>query len=415
MPVIDILLDICRFSYETIKLKEYNEYTGVDEIKYSTVIVLKYNISGYVFSKIHPVSEFLMQWSSFEPNTMKIKAVYLSSFLNYIVFQRSNGIKINSLYDLKLKHASEYLNEYGKKVSRDTVKTCEEVLKQFYYFMSKRGFLKHYGTDSFKVIDRKNGPPQIDIDLEDVNYPNKEHRDLLRELPLAQIIPFIEAAINFTPRIALGVYFQFFGGLRVGEIINISRASVERKGISGINGLNIRLKRRNFRTDLKDTNSGGGVKKPRTQFIFPDRDGLIVTILKCHLEKYWAKDGSNALFVDKKGNAMSDSTYRRYFNKLRNMYIDMLISDKNAAVRNEGLRMQSMSWSTHMGRGVFSNMVAEATGNIAMLAKLRGDENYLSALTYLVGTKKARNCINELNTKMYDNMKTFALSEMEDK
>ena len=63
-----------------------------------------------------------------------------------------------------------------------------------------------------------------------VEYNDNERHTVIHKLPLTLVVYFIDTAIMYAPRIALGICFQFFGGLRLGEVINLKRSSIKVKG-----------------------------------------------------------------------------------------------------------------------------------------------------------------------------------------
>ncbi|HDR7862139.1 TPA: hypothetical protein QCY32_005549, partial [Bacillus toyonensis] len=60
-------------------------------------------------------------------------------------------------------------------------------------------------------------------------------------------------------------------------------------------------------------------------------------------------------------------------------------------------------WSTHIGRGTFTNLIAENTDNPLEIAFHRGDDNLLSALTYMVKTDRMRKKIEDKFDNMHEN------------
>ena len=48
-----------------------------------------------------------------------------------------------------------------------------------------------------------------------------------------------------------------------------------------------------------------------------------------------------------------------------------------------GLHLNQIKWSTHIGRGTFSNLLAEFAENPYEIAQPRGDNNLNSSLAYI--------------------------------
>ena len=72
--------------------------------------------------------------------------------------------------------------------------------------------------------------------------------------------------------------------------------------------------------------------------------------------------------------------------------------------KNYGLHLKSVKWSTHLGRGVFSNMIAEISPNIAYLRQYRGDSTFDAALTYIMDSEQIANLIYENNLDMWEHV-----------
>ena len=61
-----------------------------------------------------------------------------------------------------------------------------------------------------------------------------------------------------------------------------------------------------------------------------------------------------------------------------------------------------MKWSTHIGRGTFTNIVAENAENPYEIAHLRGDSSIDSSLTYMVSTERIHKKIEEKFSNMHE-------------
>lgn len=388
---------VYRFKQEVCK-REKVLSSGKKVTKENVLILVERTKGESIRKKVHPISEFLLQ--SMERGglprigSLKTKASYIVKFLNYVLIDNNSRFGLNDICDLRFEHGSEFLNDYGNSgVSFNTVKNCEIVLKGLYYFLSKKEALKDVSLDDFEYEIKDNGDlyypsKYLKSPFYNVEYPSKSQSNILHYLPQELIIVFIDTAITYTPEIALGVYFQFFGGLRVGEVVNISKSVMTLKGPFGRYGIVVNLYDQNFRGDLKHYSSGGAVKKNRKQAIFPYKGGLLEKLYKAHINRYIATDGSNALFVNRDGTAMADFSYRYYFGKLKNKFLDRLKHSNNSDLKNYSLDLQALKWSTHLGRGVFSNMIAEVANNIAQIRQARGDSTFDASFSYLSDSAK---------------------------
>ncbi|RAS89623.1 hypothetical protein A3863_10410 [Priestia endophytica] len=212
------------------------------------------------------------------------------------------------------------------------------------------------------------------------------------------------------PRISLGIYLQFMGGLRVGEVVNIKRTQAMRRVRNGDFILDIRDQ--NFRTDIKDIISSS-VKRPRTQEIFNIKEWL-PTLFEDHIARFSTGDGSKALFVNNRGKAMTSKSYSQYFNNVKNAFCHYLrrYGDEDDIIVADHLQM--IDWSTHIGRGTFTNIVADKTDNPFLLAFKRGDKKVDSALPYLSKTVRLRKKIEELFNSLNNEYIPRLVNERED-
>ena len=76
-----------------------------------------------------------------------------------------------------------------------------------------------------------------------------------------------------------------FGGLRVGEVVNLKKSSVKVKGNLGEFGFILNLRNKNMRDDLKHPVAGGSVKKTRRQAVFPFGGAMTQKIYKMHMKQ----------------------------------------------------------------------------------------------------------------------------------
>lgn len=386
-------------------------YSNNEKIIVSHVLIMIERCKRGVTTRVpHPVSEYLLTSTkrNRDPriNSIRAKAMNIVPFLNFIIIDNQKKFKVRDIYDLKFEHAEYYLNYYSMQgVAKQTVITRENYLKDFYYYLAKKKILLHHTIEEFTIIvDKEKNKTIVESPFNNILYPvAKNSNIILHDLPNELIIPFIDTALDVAPLIALGVYFQFFGGLRIGEVVNIKRTGIRLKGPMGKYGLIVNIQPNNHRTDLKHPTSGGATKKKRKQFIFPYKGDILSRLYENHLSLIASYDvKSKALFINNQGNGMTDDMYRYYFNKVKNTFSDKLLSSDDVKYKNYGLHLKSVKWSTHLGRGVFSNMIAEISPNIAYLRQYRGDSTFDAALTYIMDSEQIANLIYENNLDMWE-------------
>ena len=71
------------------------------------------------------------------------------------------------------------------------------------------------------------------------------------------------------------------------------------------------------------------------------------------------------------------------------------------------LTLRSYDWSTHIGRGIFSNMTSEVAGNAAEIAVMRGDKNLNSSIVYITDTSVIEKKVVSLMEKFYEDLEVF--------
>jgi len=344
---------------------------------------------------IHPISQFIIDnWKNRQYNTQRKHANNIVQFLNYLADSRRQ-LKISSLRDLTINHGTEYLNQLALKgVKRSTVKDAERTLTLFYFWLMKINIIP---LEPERVLEKKETHlgTYFESPFQPL-YPSKSMKEIEHTLPINYIPLLLEVAIAVAKPIALGLYFQLFGGLRVSEVVNLKRTQVARRMQEG--DFILQLKNQNFRTDLKEHAS---VKKVRTQRVLEINDWGH-SLFKDHISLYKPSDGSNALFVNRDGKALSQRSYRQYFQKVKDHFIALLENRGDSEQKLLAKHLKHMKWSTHIGRGTFTNMIAEDAENPYEIAHLRGDSNINSSLTYMVSTERIHKKIEDKFSNMHE-------------
>jgi integrase len=354
---------------------------------------------------IHPVSEYLLiRYSSASPNTMKKVADNLVVFFNYL-HNHCKELNLTSLTELKvsdgvkfLNHISHNKNSKGKDLVRGTVVGYNRCLTNFYKWLSDQGFLPEIPASRFVLVEGPWGK-YFKSPFTGVQYPSSSQKKIEHAFPLQYFPLLLEISVIIAPRITLGIYIQFMGGLRHGEVTNLSRSHFQRRIKNG--DFIFDVKDHHHRTDIKDHTSTE-VKKPRTQEVFNIKDWL-PKLFEDHKVRFKPKDGGDALFVNRDGKAMTAKSYSQYFNNVKDRFCDYLKAygdEEDVALAGH---LRYVNWSTHIGRGTFTNMIAERTDNPFLIAYKRGDSTPESSLPYIQKTarirKKIEAAFSNLNNK----------------
>jgi len=300
---------------------------------------------------IHPISQFITDnWKNKQYNTQRKHANNVVQFLNYLVDNRKK-LNISTLCDLSIVHGTQYLNDLALRgVKRSTVKDAERTLTNFFYWLIKIDVISNIPKNAFEKKETHLGM-YFESPFEPL-YPSTTKKEIEYTLPISYIPLLLEVAISVAKPIALGLYFQLFGGIRVSEVVNLKRIQVDRRMREG--DFILQLQNQNFRTVLKEHSS---VKKPRTQRVLEINDWGH-SLFKDHISLYKTIDGTNALFVNRNGKAMSERSYRQYFQKIKDHFISLLENHGDNEQRLIAKHLRYMKWSTHIGRGTFTNIIA---------------------------------------------------------
>lgn len=333
---------------------------------------------------IHPITQFIVDgWKLHKFNTQRKHANNTVKFLNYLKHnRRSLGIK--SLRELSISHANKYLTGLTQdEKARGTVKDAERTLTNFYVWLVKNRIIDSIPLERFVKKESHYGKDYYESPFE-VVYPQIRASNMIHMLPVDYIPLLLEVAIQVAKPIALGIYFQIFGGIRVSEVINLKKTQVKVRIKTG--DLSFSLQNQNFRTDLKEHSS---VKKPRTQRVFNIKDWGD-TLFYDHIQLYKSKEYPNALFVNRDGMPMSQRSYRQYFEKVKRTFIKLLEEEGDFEQKILAKQLKCYKWSTHIGRGTFTNMIAENADNPYEVSFPRGDSSLESALSYMSRTARLR-------------------------
>lgn len=337
---------------------------------------------------IHPLSDFIFSlWKNYDYNTQRKHCSRIVSFMNFLI-NNSRRFNISSLFDIGIVHGNCFLNnKVSEGCSRETIKDIERTLTHFYMYLLNNQVLEKVTLKQFNKKHKLNGEIYYES-IFSIIYPSKRPQNIEHALPPEYIPLFIEIAISVASPIALGVYLQFFGGLRAGEVVNLKRTDLKAE-ISGQSYLAC-IRQSNLRTNIKESSGANSTKKPRYQEILMIKDWFDL-LYQQHLSKYRASDNSNALFVNTNGEAMSGRSYRQYFEKVKKHFIEVLRNSNNEQAVIIANHLRFVKWSTHIGRGTFTNLLAEEADNPLSLAFLRGDKNINSSLYYISKTERQRN------------------------
>lgn len=348
----------------------------------------------------HPITHFIRAKYEFAGKSLsaqKNPAREVVKFLNFIIEQISEGktefqiLPKNGLRGLQLIHGARFITyQTEKRLSYKYVKQIEMYLIKFFEYLTDMDLIDE--NIEFHTYVNRNGEERIispfnhpalntkypshdgnvKTKLKDFGSDPEERNRLIRE--------FLEEARRVSPDIAFGIALQIFGGLRRGEVINITPASVPTNFLSGSNHIAILDNQHCLFEHLADTKKEQ-VKRQRIQPVLPST--YLKELLDDHMKMNAKvkKINPHAFFVDEKGRTISGGTYERKFAKVKHAYMDRLVATPG---RYSDFKILDESiWGTHIGRGVFTNFLFEMGLNEKQIAIARGDLSTQSAQEYI--------------------------------
>ena len=374
------------------------------------------------------LSEYLSVYCKNDsPHTKYSKGLVITNFMNFLLDKVAKNeepefeiLREKGLYGLKLIHATKYLNYISGNVEKQnnfsTVKKKENELVTFYYFLQNKGVIK--GKDSkieTKIVKKKlaNGHEskkgekvlispfhEKGSDLYITLPPKKptaesgykKRKPKLDDMKVEVFSLFLEYVNKEVPYLAFPIYIQCMGGLRCGEVVNLTVEDIMPDSKNNRIFLNIQDRQIELFGNKKSLESE--VKFERENQVVLDFNNQLMNVMDRHL-KNLAKNkniectpkGNRPLFVNDYNKPMTGEVYRNKFNVVRDNFIDWLRQYK----ATEAEYLDNHEWSTHIGRHLFTNYIIKmgicdnslGEPDAVILASLRGDMNTQSAMNYI--------------------------------
>lgn len=370
-------------------------------------------------------------------NTQKSYAYVICDFLNYLLQQVELGdeeifenLKSEGLCGVNFMHGAKFLDYLGNdkvKVGKDgkalldkdgkvveNLNNYETVLRKqneliyFYDFLYKKGVTSKDMQVEFEVHEKKTSEafrrkgakdrgrkvivnPFDDCGV-DIEYPsnNGEKIPKLKDMKEADWELLLEVAEDVTPDIALGVAMQCMGGIRVGEVVNLTTLSYKVDKSKDKLLLSIKDRQNELFTTRGIRTDKSQVKKEREEQPVFDFNKRLFKMLDDHLEHRNGRSNVNtlALFVDGNGNAMTGEVYQRRFAVLKECFLQKL-EERRPALAKE--YREAFRWGSHIGRHIYTNYLLKkglcndslGTPDARILANLRGDDYIWSSQEYI--------------------------------
>lgn len=356
------------------------------------IYVTQYNTetNGYLIS---PFSDFLNEFIPNKATSANMAADVVVRFLNYLYFTADKDI-----YSITIQDTVDFIETLN--IQQDTQQSYTSYLTKFYYFVADRLPLQYISLDDFTFDrDRKGHMVMRNLFMDHMDTKKKINPEAIHNIKKEYLYTFIKTAMDVVPDIAFGVYLQCFGGLRKSEVISLEYKNIAVTVMGQMETIQVTLKDKDLREDLP-TAFIPKCKKNRTQTILPVFGDLLWVLYEKHKERY-KKDGGSAVFVNSNGSAMTDATYYKRFRKLKEAFIRRLEESDDFEVKSYGFFLRSYKWSTHICRGIFSNLIAENTDNIMEIAAWRADRSLSAALSYLTDKQQTGEKVVQSMNELY--------------
>lgn len=373
----------------------------------------------------HPLTDFIRimyEYMGTSVNSQIAPANVVCRFLNYLLIKIDekdegfNELVFNGLRGLKLRHGSRYITYLTMKgLSKGTVSNYENYLKYFYYYLQEQGLLtlefqikKYINAEDKLILESPFRAPAFETRLPSKNTA-KQRKHKLKDFGDKRyrlVTDFIQKAREVAPEIAFGVCLQFYGGLRRGELVNLTLGSL--KAVIGESLIvEIRDNRHILFPHLQDTTKEYPKRLNYLQTHLANQtildNELLWEVYSQHMKtlelKLKRKEIKNpsALFLDQDGKAMSGNVYERKFKRVKKA---LMLELKDAEGRSADYALLSeTSWGTHIGRGIFTNFLFDMGLTVTQIAIARGDTNIHSAMEYVdskATTKALEEAIEEI-------------------
>lgn len=198
---------------------------------------------------------------------------------------------------------------------------------------------------------------------------------------------FLKVAEVEAPDIVVGLLLQMYGGLRIGELLNLRYTDINIKDTGSHMPITFIVQDR-----WKEIFEGK--KNIHLEQIKTEREQIVInsTFIRDYFNKYLKvrKDRveikSSALIINSKNyEAMRTQAYRYRFEKVKRKFLEIV----KYTSEEDYVYLTSKPWSTHIGRGIYTNILTyEMSMDASATALARGDLSTESAATYI---EKAEN------------------------
>lgn len=424
-----LLSDRYRWTTKDVQIENVLNNGHIEDDR-AVIICVEDKMKGIKFP--HPITHFIKQIYAHKGtsiNTQKNAAREICKFLNFINKQISSNeeefmmLKEEGIPGLQPIHGARYITFLTNERDKDNkqkdykyVKNIERYLTIFYKYLSDMDIIEDIEfVDHVDKLDRIIVETPFDDPKFGIQYPKRNDGEKIKyklkdfgnetEKRDQMIVEFLRVAEVTCPEIAFGIGLQIFGGLRKGEVVNIMSSSLPTNFLNGENAIVIKDNQKTLFERLKSQGKQE-VKRPRLQLFFANE--LLRDMYKSHLIRIDSQKNRRnmyAFFLNKDGEAISGESYEKKFAKVKRKYIEIL--RKTNGRYSDFKILDESIWGTHIGRGIFTNILFDLKIDEIQMAILRGDMSTLSSKEYI----DKRNALAHFQSAMNGIYKTDSLSK----
>ena len=387
------------------KVNFYNITLDDKKVNFPYVALMNRN-SGLIVN--YPAFErWLFDFSSTMPSqsAMKKHAYTLTDFLNYIL----KNTECKTLADISLTDIRNFIASYRIKANgenRDPSSWGRGVLSIYtflgnYYRYNKNLKFNYCPSDFIEtrvIHDYENNKKLVVNSSKNlgVRVPEK-HNKKNRVLLPGYLDLFIEECKRYDPMLAFAVALQAYGGLREGEVVNVSRNSISTMygGFGRITDVVVDLSdETSYAKNYVGKTDFGSIKRYREQKIYQDFIPAISDLRDYHdrllCEYGLPTDKDSPLFWNRQGRPMTVSTYTAH---VKDLFYEHFLPDLKRICESENLWATNAPYieayenaypGAHMFRHWFTMyLITQTDLKAEEISKWRGDKNLLSMADYL--------------------------------
>ena len=387
-------MESVRFRASIVKYIEIHK--GEIDHKRKVAICLHDNTTGRNTTAL-PISIVTRAWPSVKLQPAYSYTSRFVRFLNYTYFE--SATPVTAITQISPSHVLAYLEMLSKESGRSYTKSSEDNLYQGLYFLWKQGLCTGFSSEDFTVVANRQGETVYLKDVKNCfSLPPVKRKEKLHDLDPSIVRLMFDLAIRHTPRIALGLYYQIFGGLRRSEVISLEYSRIHFNPDNHQHALYVDIGDVDLRPDTRRGFLTQAKRSRKQKVIYVP---VIYNTLYSLNTRLTAKANTDAVFLNSNGKPMTEASYDNYFRKLKDKLIESLRNSEDIETRLYANVLSSSSWATHIGRGIYSNIIATHAETSAQLAVARGDSNQDSALPYLCNTQRIEDQIIDTLEKLY--------------